>query len=259
MEKEKLSDFEEYIHNKIIAIYGDNDEGNKDNTMASHNIPSKVLKLVNEHNSMKSLFINNVDNSFQQSQEFYNNLMKSIQNQQKILRNCSRITTKYCIQNQKQNLKKNFDQKPPQIIFDKEFEDIDKNELIHPKEEEKRAETLKFFPKKHIRPLSTKNSKPSEFFYDCLQKKHMTRIKSAKQIPLSKVQPNLIQSGITNKPSENTLNSNPSFKSSSSKLKYFPLNEKFPAWALERTDFQYKLQCPEFNLNSKILKVCEKQ
>ena len=66
------------------------------------------------------------------------------------------------------------------------------------------------------------------------------------------------QFGIIKNPIKtNTLNE--SRKSSSSKLKKFQLNEKFPAWTLERNDFQQTLQSPEFNINSKILKICEKQ
>ena len=138
----------------------------------------------------------------------------------------------------------------PQIFHDKDYDFINKAELLNPKEEVNEKSIKEFH--KITRPLSTKNSRPNEFFYDSLQKKHMTRIQSAKL-------------GINGNPeknpslfnNENTVNH--TYKSSSSRLKHFQLNEKFPSWALERTDFQFKLQCPEFNLNSKILKVCEKQ
>ena len=251
-EQVKFTEFENYIHNKIVQIYGEKEVSDEKEELGSCKIPKKVLNLVKEHNSMKSLFKKNEENtSFQQSQDFYNNLMQNIEKKQKILSNCSRITTKYMIPSEKTNQNKNSKVSIPQNIQDIEYDYINKEELLNNKEEEI-EKSLKTFHKKP-RPLSTKNSRPTEFVYDSFQKKHMTRIQSAKQA----INPGNIQKNQTNFQNKNTINH--AFKSSSSKLKQFQLNEKFPSWALERNDFQFKLQCPEFNLNSKILKVCEKQ
>ena len=120
-----------------------------------------------------------------------------------------------------------------------------------------------FLLKNRIRPFSTKNTNKQPILFDNLQNKHITRIRSAKNFhKLKKKKKNpkrkTEQFGFIQNPIKtNTFNE--SLNSSNSKLKKFQLNEKFPAWTLERSDFQQTLHYPEFNINSKILKICEKQ
>ena len=98
MEKKKLTDFEEYIHDKIISIYGNNlEKKDGEHIMGSLKIPSNVLKLINNHNFAKNLSHQNFSDSYIRSQEFYNNLMISLQKNEKILKDCCRITTAYIL------------------------------------------------------------------------------------------------------------------------------------------------------------------
>ena len=48
-EKEKFTEFEDYLHNKIIEIYGEKEIKDDKEDLGSCKIPNKVLNMVREH------------------------------------------------------------------------------------------------------------------------------------------------------------------------------------------------------------------
>lgn len=255
MEKEKLSDFEEYLHNKILTIYGktdDNTEKNEQNVMGSLIIPKNIIGLINEHNNSFKKF-NNYPESYLKSQNFYDNLMISLKKNKNILKNCCRISTKSGFPNLKKFSRKKHDEIQPSNFTYQVFETINKDDINNEYSENKNMDLGAI---KKARPMSTKNLTNNQpVIYDSFQKKHIERINSARDLKKE----DIIIKKNTIKTISNENNSNIALKRRKSKLKNFQVNEKFPAWILERSDFQNKLQSPEFNLNYKILKICEKQ
>ena len=230
--------------------------------MGSSKIPNKVLKLINEHNlsnAINKIPQKNYPEFYKKSQDFYDNLMFSLQKNKNMLSNCCKVSTNYQIPRIKNKIKPNQSKNPTQTSTERFFETIDKNEILFSNKDEIDEKNLLTLENNN-KLLSSKILKKPKIFYDNLQKIHITRIRSAKCLKGNKNEKIAKTNEIIEflKPPKMT---GTSFQSlmSSSKLRVFPLNEKFPNWALERNDFQKKLQCPEFNLNSKILKICEKQ
>lgn len=250
----KITEFEEYLHNKLISIYGPHKSPHS-LMKGSLKFPETVLKVIMQHQISPQ---GNYPPSFIESQQFYNNFMLSLKHNHKKLDNCYRVTTNSKVPN---SLPAFFKKPPPRIIPPNEnefaenyqpfaFEQIDKEALFKsfenlPKEQENLLKKVIKRPQTSQNPRLSSFPKREGFSYDSLQKKHITRIRSAKEVAVHremKEKSPKIAIQVSQNIKRNTVE----------------VSEKFPAWALERNDFQEKLQSPEFNLKSKILKICEK-
>lgn len=273
MKKENLTEFEEYLHNKIVSIYGSSENLYTSGTLkGSLKMPNNIHNLIQNH--QPSNLNENLDNyprSFHESKLFYDNLMQSLQQNKRKLDNCYRISTNSIAPNLMRFSKNNTEIKTTEKDYLlKSFEFVDKDEIFNQTMEDYHK-TQQNFIKKPQSASSTKKSQKIEIFYDSLQKKHINRIRSAKVFGKSKKKMIKMMNFTNNEKNQQYNDRNESAKTikptEMQKINTFKLSEilkekkpqeKFPAWVLERNDFQAKLQSPEFNLNSKILKICEK-
>lgn len=266
MKKENLSEFEEYLHNKIVSLYGSSENLYTSGTLkGSLKMPNNIHNLIQNHQPLDlNENLDNYPRAFIESKLFYDNLMQSIQQNKKKLDNCYRISTNSIVPKIMKFSQNNTEIKTTEKDYLlKSFEFVDKDEIFNQTMENDPKTQQNFF-KKPQSAISTKKTPQIEIFYDSLQKKHINRIRSAKIFGKSKK--NRVK--MINFTNNNRKESAKPIKSTDlQKINTFKLSEilkekkpheKFPAWVLERNDFQAKLQSPEFNLNSKILKICEK-